>query len=47
MNLTEYSRHDALGLAERVARGEVTPTELARLAAQAIALVNPQVNAVV
>ena len=47
MNLSEYSRHDALGLAERVARGEVTPTELARLAAQAIALVNPQVNAVV
>ena len=47
MNLTEYARHDALGLAQLVANGEVTPTELARLAAQAIARANPQVNAVV
>lgn len=47
MNLTEYAGHDALGLAQRVAAGEVTPTELAQLAAQAIARANPTLNAVV
>lgn len=47
MNLDEYTRHDALGLAELVAKGDVTPRELAALAAEAIAAINPVVNAVV
>ena len=47
MTLDEYARFDALGLADLVARREVTPTELARLAADAIARVNPAINAVV
>ena len=42
MNLTEYAQHDATGLAALVARGEVTPRELARLAAEAIALGQPR-----
>jgi amidase len=36
MNLTEYASYDALGLADLVARREVTPRELAALAARAI-----------
>lgn len=47
MKLEEYARHDALGLAALVARGEVSPTELAHDAARAIAAVNGVVNAVV
>ena len=47
MNLSEYARYDALGLARLVADRQVTPTELARTAAKAIAAVNPAVNAVV
>jgi amidase len=47
MDLSEYARYDALGLARLVADKEVTPVELARLAAGAIAAVNPAVNAVV
>ncbi len=47
MNLAEYARYDALGLAQLVAARQVTPTELAHLAAQAIAAVNPELNAVV
>ena len=47
MNLSEYARYDALGLAELVAAKQVTPTELAEAAAKAIAAVNPRVNAVV
>ena len=47
MNLQEYASHDALGLAELVQRKEVTPRELALLAQQALAVVNPQINAVV
>jgi amidase len=47
MNLGEYARFDALGLAELVASGEVSPKELAQTAAAAIAAVNPAVNAVV
>jgi amidase len=43
----EYAAHDALGLAELVAKGEVTPTELARTAFEAISVLNPAVNAVV
>lgn len=47
MNLAEYARHDALGLADLVARKQVTPKELAALAAKAVAAVNKDVNAVV
>src|SRR5262245_46316380 len=47
MNLAEYARYDALGLADLVARKEVSPTELAQAAARAIDAVNPVVNAVV
>ncbi len=47
MTLAEYARYDAVGLAELVATGQVTPKELAQTAAKAIAAVNPAVNAVV
>lgn len=47
MNLAEYSKHDASGLADLVAKNEVTPRELALLAAQAIEKTNPKINAVV
>jgi amidase len=47
MKLSEYASYDALGLAELVARKEVSPRELAETAARAIAAVNPAVNAVV
>ncbi len=42
--LTEY---DALGLAELVARGEVSPLELLEGAIERVAEVNPEINAVV
>jgi amidase len=47
MKLAEYAAYDALGLAELVARRQVSPTELARTAAAAIAAINPKINAVV
>jgi amidase len=47
MNLAEYAAYDALGLAALVAKEEVTPTELAKTALEAIAAMNPAVNAVV
>jgi amidase len=47
MKLAEYASHDALGLAALVAKKEVSPTELAKTALEAIAKVNPAVNAVV
>ena len=47
MKLNEYAQYDATGLAALVARGEVTPGELARLAAEAIAVANPTLGAVV
>lgn len=47
MKIAEYARYDALGLAELVARKEVTPTELALTAAQAIEKANPILNALV
>ena len=47
MTLSEYARCDALGLARLMATGQVSPKELALLAAQAIETVNPAVNAVV
>jgi amidase len=47
MNLAEYARYDALGLARLVADRQVSATELAHTAARAIAAANPAVNAVV
>jgi amidase len=47
MNLTEYARYDALGLAELVANKRVSPKELAQTAASAIEAANPTLNAVV
>lgn len=47
MKLPEYSSRDALDLAALVARREVTPSELAKVALQAIEAINPSVNAVV
>ncbi|MFD7084188.1 amidase [Streptomyces sp. NPDC059918] len=47
MELHEYTRYDAVGLAGLVARGEVTAAELAGAARAAIAAVNPRINAVV
>lgn len=47
MNLEEYSRQDAFGLADLARRREVTPRELAELARKATAKVNPAINAVV
>jgi amidase len=47
MNLAEYARYDALGLAELVARKEVSPKELALTAAAAKAKVDSAVKSVV
>jgi len=47
MTLTEYAAHDALGLADLVAKKQVSPKELAQTAAIAIDAINPIVNAVV
>jgi amidase len=47
MTLSEYAACDAIGLAELLRRGDVTPGELAALALAAIGKVNPQLNCVV
>lgn len=47
MRLDEYAALDATGLAGLIGKGEVSAQEAAQLAAEAIALVNPHVNAVV
>lgn len=47
MELHEYTRYDAVGLAGLVARGEVTAAELTSAARAATAAVNPRINAVV
>lgn len=47
MKLAEYASYDALGLAELVAKKEVTAQELATTALAAIEALNPQLNAVV
>src|SRR6266545_2320042 len=47
MTLTEYAAYDALGLADLVAKKQVSPKELAQTAADAIDAINPMVNAVV
>ena len=46
ISLRDYTAHDGLGLAELVARKEVTPDELAAAAFEAVAKVNPRINAV-
>ncbi|MER0240537.1 amidase [Streptomyces sp. HSW2009] len=47
MQVSEYVRFDAVGLAELVAAGEVTADELQEVAHRALEAVNPQLNAVV
>ncbi len=47
MNLAEYAAHDGLGLAALLQRGETTPRELGRCVLEAVAAVNPQLNAVI
>jgi amidase len=43
----DYERHDALGLADLVRRGQVTPAELLDAAIERVEARNPRVNAVV
>ena len=47
MAFAEYGRYDALGLAELVRSGQVSPTELLDEALSRTAAVNPQINAVI
>src|SRR4029079_7681474 len=47
MNLKEYATYDGLGLAELVAKKQVSPKELADTALKAIETANPTVKAVV
>lgn len=47
MSWDEWAAHDALGLAARARKGEVTPAELAAQAAAAVAKVDPELSAVV
>ena len=47
MKLDEYASYDGLGLGELVAKGDVTPSELARTAAAAIKAVNGETKAVI
>ena len=43
----EWAAHDAVGLAQLVRQGQVTPAELAAQAAAGIAKVNPALSAVI
>ncbi|MFE3907807.1 hypothetical protein ACFXPY_48350 [Streptomyces sp. NPDC059153] len=47
MEYSEYRNFDAVGLAELVARGDVSATELLAVAIGRAEDVNPQVNAIV
>jgi amidase len=47
MKLGEYVKYDAIGLAELVEKGEITPDELATLAQEAAKKVNDKLNAIV
>ncbi len=47
MNISEYTKFDALGLAALIQQGEVTSAELSQLARQAADQVNDSLNAVV
>ncbi len=44
---SDYAHYDALGLAELVKKGEVTPTQLLEEAIKRRNQVNPQINAVI
>ncbi len=47
MTFNEYRQHDALGLAELVKKGAVTPEALLELAIQRTEAINPSINAVI
>lgn len=47
MGWDEWVQHDAVGLAQRLRRGELTPAELAAQVAAGVAKVNPALQAVV
>ncbi|MEV5662556.1 amidase [Streptomyces flaveolus] len=47
MRVSEYVDFDAVGLAELVAKGEVSPAELQAAAREAAQVVNPRINAIV
>ena len=47
MSMNDYEKHDGLGLAELVRRGETTPAELLDAALARIDARNPALNAVV
>ncbi|MGO4832601.1 amidase, partial [Rhizobiaceae sp. 2RAB30] len=47
MRLDEYVTYDGTGLAELLAKGEVTPKELGGCVEAAVAAVNPAINAVI
>ncbi|WP_158168905.1 amidase [Mycolicibacterium smegmatis] len=47
MKLDEYAGFDAIGLAELVAVGQISATELAEVAIEAVGAVNSQINAVI
>ncbi|MFF5471413.1 amidase [Streptomyces achromogenes] len=47
MRISEYVSFDAVGLAELVAKGEVTPAEVEAAAREAAQAVNPRINAIV
>ena len=47
MNIDEYAKYDALGLAELVSGRHVAPKELAETAVRAIEAINPAINAIV
>src|SRR5882672_12447168 len=47
MNIDEYAKYDALGLAELVSRKQVSPKELAETAARVMEAINLAINAVV
>ena len=47
MNIEEYVKYDAIGLAELLEKGEVTAQELASLAREAAEKVNDKLNAIV
>lgn len=47
MNLADYSRLDAIALAELVRKGEVSSKELAHCFVEAVEKINPRINAIV
>ena len=47
MNLSEYARYDAIGLADLIRSGQMSAEELFQVAFNAVNLVNPQLNAAV